>query len=158
MAEITIRRNGEFMRAAFAILHEHLDGLAAGKIFPLIEKLVQLSEFEKSTYPKRPGIRRFEKIVRFASIPYVKAGWLVKIKGKWSITESGKAAYKIHNDPEEFHRKARALYIEWQNLENLTRDKDEAQFEPDASEGTARITLEEAEEGSWTEIEDLPKD
>jgi hypothetical protein len=35
-------------------------------------------------------VRRFEKIVRLATIGPVKAGWLVKSKGRWILTEDGK--------------------------------------------------------------------
>ncbi len=81
MPEITRRRVGELQRGVFKILLDHPDGLPANEVLKLLEKLVPPTEFEKSEYPNRPGVRRFEKIVRFATIAPVKAGWFVKSKG-----------------------------------------------------------------------------
>ena len=107
-----------------------------------------MSEFEKSDYPNRPGVRRFEKIVRFSTIAPVKAGWLVKNKGKWILTEDGKLALKEYSDPEEFNKRAKVLYRKWKAAQP---DSEEA-LEEDAPESVG-TTLEEAEELAWTEIE-----
>ena len=45
-----------------------------------VEQVIILTEFEKSDYPNRPGVQRFSKIIRFATIPAVKAGWLCYAK------------------------------------------------------------------------------
>jgi 2-polyprenyl-3-methyl-5-hydroxy-6-metoxy-1,4-benzoquinol methylase len=45
------------------------------------EKALNLTDFERSDYPRTPGVRRFEKLVRFSTITAVKAGWLVETKG-----------------------------------------------------------------------------
>jgi len=38
-------------------------------------------------------------MARFATIGPVKAGWLVKSKGHWYVTEEGKKAYNQIQDP-----------------------------------------------------------
>ncbi len=82
MPEITVKRRGELIRKVFEILTANADGLQAKDVMKKAEETLILTAFEKSTYPKRPDVRRFEKIVRFASIPHVKAGWLLKEKGR----------------------------------------------------------------------------
>ena len=74
MTEITRRRVGELQRGVFKILLEHSDGLPAKEILDRLGGLVPPTDFERSEYPKRPRVRRFEKIVRFSTIAPVKAG------------------------------------------------------------------------------------
>jgi len=144
MAEITVRRSGELMRAVFETVIDAGDGLPAKEVLRRVEHAVKLSEFEKSDYPTRPGVRRFEKTVRFISITFVKAGWLVKDKGRWSVTEEGQRAYNQYPDPDEFHRRARTLYREWQG----TREPAEEEENPTPPS----VTIEEAEENAWNEL------
>lgn len=146
MAEITKRRKGELIKKVFEILLNHPDGLPAKEILERVEKAITLSDFERSTYPNRPDVRRFEKIVRFATIAFVKAGWLLKNKGRWSISEEGKAAYNRLQDPEKFTQEAGRLYRQW--FEN--RPEVVAEEEEDSPDPTS--TFEEAEETAWAEI------
>lgn len=147
MAEITRRRVGELERGVFKILLDHPDGLPAKELLERLESVVPPTEFEKSEYPKRPGVRRFEKIVRFATIGPVKAGWLIKSKGRWSATEEGRKAYERIQDPEKFEKESRRLYNQWA----ASRPDTTAEV---ADEGPdAASTFEEAEEAAWSEIE-----
>jgi restriction system protein len=98
MADMTRRRQGEILRAVFEVLRDATDGLQAKDVIEQIERRLRLTPFEASTYPNRPGVRRFPKIVRFTTINAVKAGWLVKDKGTWTLTEAGSAALDAHND------------------------------------------------------------
>lgn len=108
--------------------------------------------FENSTYPNSPDVRRFEKIARFSTIPAVKAGWLVKNKGIWSLTPEGVSAFERDTDPEAFMNEALRLYRKWE----ASRPQEEITEEDDDTV-KATTTLEEAEEGAWTEIEDYLK-
>jgi restriction system protein len=148
MAEITRKRIGEIVHNVFEILLQHPEGVRAKDLLAQMEKSMSLSEFEKSDYPNRPGVRRFEKTVRFATIAPVKAGWLVKSKGKWILTEDGKTAYKQYTDPEALARRASELYQLWKagQPENASEDEE-------TPAESATTTLEEAEELAWTEIE-----
>ena len=148
MAEITGKRLGELVRTVFTILLQHPEGMRAKDLLAKVEESTTLSPFEKSDYPNRPGVRRFEKIVRFATIPPVKAGWLVKNKGRWILTEDGQKALETYKDPELFRRKAVELYHKWQSAQPKETDEIEEQA---AEEPTA--TFEEAEELARTEIE-----
>jgi len=43
----------------------------------------------------------------------VKAGWIQKQSGTWSITEAGIAAYKKFKAPGDLYREAARLYRVW---------------------------------------------
>jgi restriction system protein len=94
------------VRKVFEIVLDHPDGPPAREVLERVDRLLPLTEFEKSSYPNRPGVRRSEKPVGFASTPHVKPGWLVKGRGAWSVTEEGKEAYRQFKDPEQFGREA----------------------------------------------------
>jgi len=156
MAEITRKRVGELQRGVFKILLDFPDGLPAKEVLQRLEQVVQPTDFEKSDYPKHPGIRRFEKMARFATIGPVKAGWLVKSKGRWYLTAEGIKAYNQITDPDRFNREARRLYLQWR----ATQPEAIAELEERVSEGAGPLeaaaeasTFEEAEETAWAEIE-----
>jgi restriction system protein len=148
MAEITRRRSGELVRGVFRILMDASDALPAKEVLRRLEGVVPPTQFEDSSYPNRPNVRRYEKIVRFSTITAVKAGWLLKSKGAWSLTEAGRDAFAMFKDPEEFNREARRLYRQWKADQPTEESEDE---EEDV--GQAAATLEEAEEAAWSEIE-----
>jgi restriction system protein len=147
MAEITRKRQGEMMRKVFEVLLTASDGLPAKEVLDRVASSMNLTEFEKTTYASNPNVRRFEKIVRFSSIPPTKAGWLVKSKGRWNLTEEGRRAYERYSDPEKFFLESVRLYREWE----ATRP--EALEEVAEEEAGATSTLEEAEEEAWADIE-----
>lgn len=147
MAEITRKRTGEFLRTLFEILNKNPEGLQARDAMSQLEKRVILSEYEAGDYES--GGRRFEKIVRFATVDCVKAGWLLKQKGRWSLTEDGRAALAKYPDPEAFYKEAVRLYQIW------ARNKPEDPEDSPASETEKEvsITFEKAEEQAWSEIQ-----
>src|SRR3990172_5792438 len=147
MPEITRKRNGELVRGIFEILKKYPDGYPVKDLLRDLEALVPPTDFERGAFPKRPEVRRYERIVRFATISFVKAGWLVKDKGLWSLSEAGLKAYEKFKDPEEFAREAGRLYREWK------KEQPEEPQESDESPGAA-ATLEEAEESAWSELEE----
>jgi restriction system protein len=84
--------------------------------------------------------------VRFATIAPVKAGWLVKSKGRWSVTDEGKKAYERFQDPEKFVKEGGRLYRQWAESRPDTVSE-VAEEAPDSAS-----TIEEAEEAAWSEI------
>jgi restriction system protein len=148
MAEITRNRSGELVRGVFGILMKHPDGLPAKDVLKRLESVVPPTDFEKSTYPRQPDVRRYEKIVRFSTIAAVKAGWLLKNKGLWSLTDEGKLAFDKFKDPLELYQESGRLYREWESQQPESATEDESPELPGAS-----TTLEEAEEASWAEVE-----
>jgi restriction system protein len=155
MAEITRRRTGELLRELFSILLKAPDGLRASDALQSLAARVTLTPYEAASYES--GGRRFEKIVRFATVDCVKAGWLVKDKGIWSITEEGQTAYKELPDPEAFYRRACKLYAEWKAAQPDADVGPAVTAGPgiEAAETIAKavsVTYEEAEEVAWAEI------
>ncbi|RJG04645.1 Mrr restriction system protein [Noviherbaspirillum cavernae] len=156
MAEVTRKRTGELLRKLFAILLDSPEGLQAGLALKKLADSVTLSPYEAGIY-ESTGDRRFEKIVRFATVDCVKAGWMLKHKGTWTVTPAGIDAYDGIADPEAFYRTAVKLYGEWkasqkgqQPMAALTQQE---LIEEDADEKASSITFEQAEEQSWSEIE-----
>ena len=150
MAEITIYRTGEFLRKIFEILIQHPEGMPAIQVLETLKSNFQLTEYELGEYESGGGLR-FYKIVRFATVDLVKAGWLLKDKGRWLITEEGKNAFHSYKEPDQFYRTAQKLYRQWkQNRVGIPAD---GAVETKVEESRAVITLEEAEEQAWGEIE-----
>lgn len=149
MADVTRHRWGELLHVLFDVLHEHPEGLPAADAIRAVEQRVTLTPHETGQYTD--GTRRFDKIVRFATITTVKAGWLVKDRGRWTLTEPGWQARKKYHDPEEFVRRSVDLYREWQ--QGQTAPLGDGEEVPDAVGVSAGITLESAEEQAWAEIE-----
>lgn len=146
MAEVTRHRIGELLRGVFKILMESPNGLAAKEVLTRLPLVVPPSPFEDSEYPERPSVRRYEKIVRFATIAPVKAGWMVKDRGEWSLTPTGVAAFQRHTEPEQFAREASKRYRQWEQEQPISEEPEiEESPEPSA-------ILEEAEEAAWLEI------
>jgi len=140
MAEITKERQGLLVRKAFEILSRHADGLPARDVIARVEKELELTPFEQSFYSSNPSVRRFEKIIRFSTISSVKAGWLLKEKGRWILTESGRRAYEQFQTPEAFMREATRLYREWRRDQPEPDEVEELESETPG----AATTLEEA--------------
>jgi restriction system protein len=153
MAEITGRRRGELIKRVIEILKDHPDGLPAKEVLKQLETSLPLTAFEQSTYPNNPAVRRFEKIVRFSTIGPVKAGWLVKSKGKWAVTDPGLKAYSDFRDPEKFFAEAGRLYRQWAASRPVIGDEGVNESDGEAKEASIAGTYEEAEEEAWQDIE-----
>jgi restriction system protein len=111
MPEITRRRTGEMLRELFEVLLPAPEGIQAREALASLEERLTLSPYEQGEYAS--GGRRFEKIVRFATVDLVKAGWLHKEKGRWTVTVEGRKAYQEFVDPETFYKEAVRLYYQW---------------------------------------------
>ena len=70
------------LRKLFEVLLPVTEGMQARDALVETEKRLTLSEYEKGEYAS--GGQRFVKIVRFATVDLVKAGWLHKEKGRWT--------------------------------------------------------------------------
>jgi restriction system protein len=150
VAEVTRKRQGELIAGVFQLLAGHPDGIPAKVVLTNLRSVVTPTPFEAADYPNRPGVGRYDKIVRFSTIPFVKAGWLVKTKGQWSATEQGVAALSQHpHDPEGFMREAVKRYRQWKK--DQPEPPEEASQPPDEA-AEVLGTLEEAEEAAFAEV------
>lgn len=137
------------------------EGMRAKDALAALASKSRLSEYESGHYSR--GARRFEWIVRFATVDAVKAGWLMKAKGIWSVTDAGREAHKRFTEPDAFYREAVRLYREWKNVQVDSEDVDEAGG-PDTEAGESAAsgrevaqTFEVAEEQAWQEVEQFLK-
>ena len=150
MADVTRERQGEILQNVFGVLKEAPNGLEAKDVIAAVEERMQVTPFEDADYPDHPGVRRFPKLVRFATITAVKAGWLVKEDGTWSLTDAGAEALEQFPEPEELMRESVRLYREWEK--DHTPDDSGKVSDEDEDEPAPSITLEEAEETAFSEI------
>lgn len=133
----------------FQVLRDQPEGLPAAQVLAEVERWVPPTPFEDAAYPNNPTVRRYPKIIRFTTIASVKAGWLVKENGRWSLTDEGRAAYEEFSDPEAFMRESVRHYRAWKRQQ----PQDEAgEAEDDAPGDESAIALEEAEEAASAAI------
>src|SRR5688572_29569355 len=102
MAEITLKRTAEFLRVVIDLLWSKPDGLPAGEIFQKIRIVLPLMGDELDYLPST-NIPRYEQLTRQAVDPLVEAGWFIKNKERWYLTDDGKAACKTFRNAEEFY-------------------------------------------------------
>lgn len=152
MPEITIPRTGAHLRKLFEILIQHPEGVPAGEALKKLSASVKLTPYEAGNY-QNSGSPRFEKIIRFATINLVKAGWLLKNRGVWSVTEEGNNAYAKYQDPEKFYREAIRVYRAWKLNAANTEEAESLEALSASTQAEANVTFEQAEEQAWNEIE-----
>lgn len=134
MAEITLKRTAEFLRVVIDLLWTKPDGLPAGEILERIRIVVPMSGDELEYLPTT-NIPRFEQITRQAVSPLVEAGWFVKNKERWYLTDDGKAACKTFRNAEEFYKAALGVYDHKRQLREALS-----------------VIVEEAEERAWVQV------
>lgn len=161
MPEITVRRRfGPLIQGVLRILQSEPDGLHVREVIARLEREVPPTDFERQDYPSRPGVRRYDQTIRFATIRPVKAGWIMKSRGYWRITPEGAQALQRFSDPEDLDRESHRLYRQWastcgQGGENglATEPESGLPSEIEGTEATASLALEDAEAQAWEQIE-----
>jgi restriction system protein len=134
MSEIAPQRIGEFLRIIFVRLWQENAGLPAADILAYIPQATLLTDYEIGVSPST-RTPRYEKAIRLATTPYVNAGWLVKSRGRWLLTEEGKRACKSFASAEAFYNEAAHILEEWHE-----------------SRSVLALITEEAEEKAWEQI------
>ena len=134
MNEIAPQRIGEFLRIVFVRLWQEHIGLPVGDVLAHIPQATQLTETEKEYLPST-HTPRYERVIRLATIPFVKAGWLVKSKGRWYLTDEGKRACKGFQYAQAFYQEAARILNEWRQNRSVLS-----------------LITEEAEEKAWEQI------
>jgi restriction system protein len=134
MNEIAPRRIAEFLRVVFIRLWQERAGLPVGDILLYVPEAIPLTDYETGALPST-HTPRYERAIRLAAGPYVKAGWLEKNKDHWLLTDEGKRACKSFSTAESFYQEAGRLFNEWQQSRSIL----------------ALIT-DEAEEKAWEQI------
>ena len=155
MAQITNKRLGELIQALFRILEKYPGGMKARDALAALAATVTLTEYEAGSYESG---RRFEKIVRFATVDTVRAGWLIKNDGIWTLTGEGAKALKLYKDPLEFHKKAAQIYQCWlkdhkKSKTGLDSPIAEESDREDESDKSVSVSYEEAKEQAQEKID-----
>lgn len=140
------------MFAAMTILSKNGGSMPVRELMLEVEKTVVLSDWEKEVLENTGNIR-WQSIMHFSSVDYVKAGYLLKKKGHWTITPEGEEVIKL--GAEKMQDKAQQQYREWR-----TSKKRASEPQATASEETedpvkeAIIELENLEEQANNGIRD----
>ena len=148
-AQVNFRRRADLMRGLFDVLRPESEGLRAAEAIARLAERMPPTKYEEGEYAS--GARRYEKVVRFTTIPFVKAGWLAKEGGRWHVTDAGQGAFAKYRDSERFLRTALGEYRAWKKAQPTADPEEELADEEE--QATAGITLEQAEEQAWGEIE-----
>ena len=146
MAEIGKARWGQYKKNVLEILSKHDNGLHWKELFTKLDEVMPANEFENSSYESN-GQRRRPYIVRFATIAIVKAGWLIKEKGIWTITDDGREALVKYPTSDEIQLQSGKLYKEWHAAQP---DDQSSQVQDREVEIVA--SLEEAEDNAFALI------
>lgn len=107
------------MYAAMSILSKNGGSMAIRDLMVEIEKTVELSDWEREVLENTGNIR-WQSIMYFSSVDYVKAGYLVKKKGHWTITPEGEKVLKL--GAEKMHDEAEQQYRAWNASKEGKRD------------------------------------
>ncbi|MBN8645319.1 MAG: Mrr restriction system protein [Planctomycetes bacterium] len=140
------------LKTGLEILRD-MGGRARGtEVLAQIPKRITLTADELSL--NESGHPRWETNVRFYSTEPVKAGWLLKSKGYWQLTEDGNRALDRH-DVKAFAREANSSYKKWLSEQTETAAEIEeagstssAQLAAETPNAIAASALERAQEDS----------
>src|SRR5512138_3758989 len=136
MADVTLNRIGELLRSVLELLWTKPDGMPAREVLAFLPEVTDLTEHERGFSPGT-NTPRYERIVRLATMPLVKAGWLVKTpKGRWLVTDEGRQAARRFANARELYKEA------------LRRFEESRQASPSIA-----MVVDEAEEKSWEQIQ-----
>ena len=109
MSDHSVQRLSELIRGVIEILWTRTNGLSAREVVRSIPETVRLTDYEKGMSPST-HTPRYERMVRLATLPLVKAGWLVKTsKGQWHLTADGRRACRRFSNPVELFMEALQL-------------------------------------------------
>jgi restriction system protein len=116
--------------AAFKILKEAGGEMSGREILDRIRDTVQFNEFEKERLEKT-GYVRWESIFHFYSIDSIKAGFIRKNKGIWTLTDEGEKAIAL--GPEKLIETASIEYRKWKENQDINK-KSEPKSEPEETQ------------------------
>jgi restriction system protein len=151
-AKIPIERVGEIMKIVLTELKKAGGEAKLKDLFERSEPKLNLSEYEKAVHEKS-GYIRWRSVVHFYSIDCVKAGYLQKASGRWSLTPEGEKALKL--PAAEFIKSAVQKYRAWKaNKANPEEHEPEVPEEPDEEQLVRQTAYELAEAQARSEIED----
>lgn len=130
--------------AAFKVLKKAGGQLPGKEVVNKVEEITKLTDYEKEPYEKS-GYIRWQSILHFHSIDCVKAGYLRKNKGIWTLTDEGEKALKL--GPVKLLNSAQKAYRKWKEKQETKTPKDEKTSESLTQQVEIDRLEEEALEG-----------
>ncbi len=125
--------------AAFQILKDHGNEMQMRDLMDKVERKVELNEWDRARYEKS-GYIRWQSILHFFSIDCVKAGFLLKKKGKWYLTPEGEEAISLGQ--RKLLETATKAYRKWKSEQPEETEEAEA----DIDEATTSMAFDEIEQ------------
>jgi restriction system protein len=129
------------MFAALQILKQNGGTMPIRILMQEVEKNIELSAWEKSILENTGNIR-WQSIMHFTSVDYVRAGFLIKKKGNWTITPEGEDALKM--GVEKLRDEAWLRYKAWYRGKEQTTDEKPV-VQPEEENDPAKETMIELE-------------
>jgi len=115
MRDLSVEYASELVRGVVELLWSRPEGLSGDEVIARLPEKIQLTE-DLLNDPQSLFSPRYTGTVRLATLPLVKAGWLIKTdKGRWILTEDGRAACRRFLTPHELYLEAKRLQIDGQN-------------------------------------------
>ena len=145
-------RRGQIMRAVLEVLAEQPDGMRSAAVIDEVKRRVPPTAHELGEYENNPGVVRFDNSIRFATIGPVKAGWLIKTRRLWSVTDEGVKALKSFPTPASFADECYRLYRAWKSQSAAANGSSDVDDEDEGGESS--VALELAEESAFRGIAD----
>ncbi len=157
--KMTTERVDELMREVFHELNRR-DGKARGTaVMAAIAERVQLTDYERAL--TKTGAVRWDVTLRFNTTDCVRAGYIRKGGGNWTLTDEGRQALQLPAG--ELIREARRRYNRWKKQQDAENGSDlhdpvaagdDAPDQPlNESEAATRAALEQAQEQARQGIE-----
>jgi len=130
--------------------------LKQSALMQAIEEAVELDDWARAVYQTTGNIR-WRSIFAFASVGLVKAGYVTKGRGVWTITEQGRAAINKPYDRAQFLAEIKRRYQAWKDSQIATSVRQDAQpAEEDAvieaPDERMSLTLQQAHEALAAEL------
>jgi restriction system protein len=146
--KISVDRIDEILRVVFREL-KAMGGLAKPKVLlAAAEAKLNLTDYERER--TRTGAVRWDTHVRFFTVDCVKAGFLVKGDGQWSLTEKGEKALTLPAG--QLIRTAQREYQAWKKTQVEDVSTEIVEETEDAAERQA--VYEQAKEAARAEIDE----
>jgi 5-methylcytosine-specific restriction protein B len=109
-------RYGPIVQALLQVLASASAPMPRGEVLTKIREVLPPNEFESQIM--KSGVDRFTNAASYHSIDLDKAGWLVKGKEGWLITDEGREALAHYTEADELLEESRRLYFAWKEEAN----------------------------------------
>jgi len=111
--ENTAQRMGELLRVVISFLWEKPMGATTREIMDAIPQSTRLTAGETSPAQGAGGFSQYEITTRSAMTALEKAGWLVREKSRWLLTETGRLVCKDFRQASDFYVESQRIYENW---------------------------------------------